>query len=56
MEKYNEIVALAAEILAADEKLQDKWVKARSARQRNRINAIKKLATEAKRELIAKDA
>ncbi len=56
MVNYNITVELAKEIVEADEKLQTKWVKAESARQRKRINSIKKLATTAKRELVAKDA
>ena len=55
METYNKIVALATEIVEAAEKMENRYTKAESGRQRKRINTIKKLATYAKRELVTKD-
>jgi len=56
MQTYNTVVNLATQIVEADAKLQARYTKAESKRQRGRINELKKLAVDAKRELLAKDA
>jgi hypothetical protein len=56
MQTYITVVDLATQIVEADAKLQALYTKAESQRQRVRINELKKLASDAKRELLAKDA
>jgi uncharacterized protein len=56
MESYNTVIKLAAQLAEADEKMEVKYTKAESKRQRDRINQIQKLAIAAKRDLLGKDS
>lgn len=55
MQNYNETIELAKTLIAQAESYTNRPTKAESKRMRTTIGAIKKLATEAKRDLMEAD-
>jgi len=55
MQNFNQIVSLANTLTAQAEKYSTRPTKAESKRMRDTINAVKKLATSAKQDLLTAD-
>jgi hypothetical protein len=55
MENFNIALVLAQKLLSQSQAYQDKPTKAESKRMRDTLNDLKKVATDAKKELIALD-
>jgi len=55
MKTYNDLILRVEELIEGDAALGNKYTKAESKRQRNRINEIQKLAVQAKRDLLEQD-